>query len=406
MANTDTYIFAGGGSGGHLFPGIAVAEELRRRDPSCGIVFVGSERPVERSILASTEFEHHALPVESLRELRHSPVRFVRKNWTAMRHAGAILKNRQPRWVIGLGGFASAPTVWTAWRMNIPILLIEQNVIPGAATRWLSRCARHVCLSFDETRGRLRTAVPTVVTGNPVRETILEARRSHRRGPAVADGGLCRTLLILGGSQGAESLNDSVAALLPDLREALSDWRIVHQTGPDRSAAIRTSYQEHGLAAVVDDFFPNIAEQYAHADLVISRSGATTLAELACVGCPALLVPYPFAADQHQTANALAFARQGAAVVIQQASTPAETARRLRAPLINLLTDSQRRNAISQAMARFARPDAAGKLVELLLSDPAFGSPHSPSAELRHSESADYETRIPRLHLNPQELVP
>jgi UDP-N-acetylglucosamine--N-acetylmuramyl-(pentapeptide) pyrophosphoryl-undecaprenol N-acetylglucosamine transferase len=365
MADSETFIFAGGGSGGHLFPGIAVAEEVRRRNPSCRIVFIGSDRPVERAILAPLGFAHHALPVKPLCDAMRSPGQFLRGNFAALRQAQRVLKIECPGWVVGLGGFASAPTVWSAWREGIPVLLMEQNVIPGAATRWLGGCASRICLSYAESQQKFCRGLPTVVTGNPVRQTIRDVTGLRQTWAKTACG--TRTLLILGGSQGAEALNEAVMALLPGLRNVLSGWRIVHQTGKGRAEAIRQRYLQQSLEAVVEEFFPEMGQRYAEADLAISRAGATTLAELACVGCPALLVPYPHAADDHQTANADVFVRNGAAVLIRQGATATETAERLRQPLIDLLSDRHQREAMGQLMRRLARPDAARDIADLLL---------------------------------------
>jgi UDP-N-acetylglucosamine--N-acetylmuramyl-(pentapeptide) pyrophosphoryl-undecaprenol N-acetylglucosamine transferase len=364
--DADTYIFAGGGSGGHLFPGVALAEELLRRCPDSRVLFVGSERPIEKTILQPTGFTHHPLPVEPPRRLPQSPIHWLRRNWCAWRMALRLLAMEEPRWVIGLGGYISAPTVWAARRRKIPVLLMEQNAIPGAATRWLAGCARQVCLSFEESRRWFRQGTPTTVTGNPIRESIRrvaeERRQNAEREP--------KTLLILGGSQGAESLNEGVVRLLPELRPALAGWRIVHQAGAGRSALLRERYRHLSLAAVVEDFFPDLAAWYAQADLAISRAGATTLAELSCMGCPAILIPYPFAADRHQAANAEVFVRCGGALSVSQGASAEATALRLKGPLLSLLTDERRRDAMSQAARRLARPDAAERIVELLRDCP------------------------------------
>lgn len=357
-----TYIFAGGGSGGHLFPGIAVAEELRRRDASARIIFVGSPREVERRILAATPFEHRALTVESLALLRQSPFTFFQHNWSAWRQANSILAEQHPSWVIGLGGYISVPTVWAASRRGIPILLLEQNAIPGAATRWLASSASHIALTFAEARQHLRKNSPTSVTGNPLRVEVISA--ASRRVDHIGD---LRTLLILGGSQGAESLNDALVTVLPEIRAQLAGWRIVHQTGAGRAEKVAEVYRQLSIPATVADFFPDIAAQYSVADLVISRSGATTLSELACVGCPAILVPYPFAADQHQRANAVAYVNRGAAVMVEQLKEARETGQRLRGPLAELLTDTPHRAEMTRAMSELALPDATRTIVDLLL---------------------------------------
>lgn len=366
MDDRQTYLLAGGGSGGHLFPGIAVADEVRRRNPRAKIVFVGSERPVERQILACTPYVHHRLPVESLRELRRWPPRFFWRNWQALQTSRRILNTEKPQWVIGLGGFVSVPTVWMASRLGIPVLLMEQNVIPGTATRCLARFASQICLSFEETRPRLPAGLPAVITGNPVRQEIVEAAEQKRERIGNSDHSR-RTLLILGGSQGAATLNDAVVRWIESQPSLFRSWQIVHQTGPDRSAEIRRKYATLGMTAVVDDFFPNVAEWYVQADLVISRAGATTLAELACVGCPSILVPYPFAADQHQAANADSFSQQGAALHIPQAVTVAETACRLKTAFESLQNPSQRLDQMRQAALQLARPNAAKNIVNSLL---------------------------------------
>jgi UDP-N-acetylglucosamine--N-acetylmuramyl-(pentapeptide) pyrophosphoryl-undecaprenol N-acetylglucosamine transferase len=365
---SETFAFAGGGSGGHLFPGIAVADELQQRNPAARSLFLGSERPLEAAILRGTRYPHHALPVLPLQSLRRAPVSFIRQNWSACREARRILLAKRPRWVIGLGGFISAPAVWAAWRLGIPVLLLEQNVIPGAATRWLSRFARQICLPYDETRAKIRSGRLAIVTGNPLRHDIVAAAE---RAPFRKDTSGRPTLLILGGSQGAESLNEAVLRLGPEISSALTSWNVAHQTGAGRSSSIRARWLEIGIDAVVEDFFPNMVDRYLDADLVISRAGATTLAELACFGRPSLLLPYPFAAEQHQAANAELFSQQGAALTIAQAATPAETADRLRAPLSELLVDSRRRAAMGSAARQLARPDAAHVVADLLLQQPA-----------------------------------
>jgi len=390
-----TYIFAGGGSGGHLYPGIAIAEELRRRNPAAECRFVGSARPLEQTILASTPFEHHALPVEPLSLVRKSPIQFLRRNWRAWRDARQLLANEHPAWVIGLGGYISVPTVWAARRRGIPILLIEQNAVPGAATRWLAGMARHIALTFDEARAHLPRHAPIMLTGNPLRGDILAIAQHSRPETEHSP----KTLLILGGSQGAESLNRAVVAALAGIQTELRGWRIVHQTGAGRAAAISEAYRQHSIPATVADFFPKIAQWYAEADLVISRSGATTLAELACLGCPSILVPYPFAADHHQRANARAFVNRDAAVMVEQAATSDETERQLREPLATLLTNDNRRLQLGQAARTFSRLDATQVIADLL-SPPA---PSTPSTLSRRDEPS--RSVVSPHQISTQELV-
>ena len=333
---TRTYIFAGGGTGGHLFPGIAVAQELQRRETDSRILFVGSERDLERTILTRYQFEHRSLPVESLRTLTRNPFRFVLGNWHAWRTAYRMIETEKPAAVIGLGGYASAPIVWAAARSRIPVILLEQNVIPGRTTRWLSRSAVRVCVSFPESASRL-----------PQSANIQCHRQSLRHEIANMHAHLSATgekepfeLLVLGGSQGADSLNEAVVEAIKLSSKELPRWRIVHQTGPRQTDAIRDAYRQLSLTAAVESFFDDMAARYRAASLVISRAGATTLAELACCGLPMLLVPYPQAADDHQQANALSYQSSGAAVVVGHQSNSHETGVKLATALQSLLIDT------------------------------------------------------------------
>ena len=360
MTQSRTFIFAGGGTGGHLFPGVAVALELKRREPNARLLFVGSERELEQTILARHGLEHRSLPVESLRELSRHPWRFATRNWTAWRAARQMMREERPSVVIGLGGYASAPLVWQASRARCPVVLLEQNVIPGRATRWFSRSANLVCTSFAETRERLPRGVKVEVTGNPVRREIAELT-SHQATTAP------RELLVLGGSQGADSLNEAVVATLRLLAEARSGWRVVHQTGARQVEAMRHAYAELSIDAVVEPFFDDMLARYRAASLVVSRAGATTLAELACCGLPMILVPYPHAADDHQRANAFAFVERGAAIVVEHRANVDATVAALVDPLKALLTDEPRRSAMSVAARDGTHPDAASVVVDRLI---------------------------------------
>ena len=365
MAAAPIYLFAGGGTGGHLFPGIAVARELKRRDPDSRHVFVGSNRTIEASIASEQQLEHRTLPVESLTTLKRNPVRFLIQNLIAWRDARRLLKEMSPSAVIGLGGFASAPLAWAASRRRIPVILLEQNIIPGRTTRWLSRLANRICVTFDDTK--LPHSKNVVVTGNPVRSEIADlfsgdlgnANRSAASGSKPQ-------LLILGGSQGADSLNDAVMAVVrnsPDLR---SSWSIVHQTGPRQADQIRQVYQQLGIEATVEPFFHDMATRYAATSLAISRAGATTLSELACVGIPMILMPYPHAADDHQRANANVFEKSGAAIVVEHAATSESTANELAQAIQKFAIDQHRLNAMSQAAKTLARPHAATTIADAI----------------------------------------
>lgn len=371
MTASPTYVFAGGGTGGHLFPGLAVAEELLSRDGTAEIQFIGCGRGLERAIISAYGYGYWPLSVEPSTGLRRRPLRFVRRNWRAYRAARRWLAARRPEAVIGLGGFASVPVVWAATRSGLRTILLEQNVVPGRATRWLSRRASAVCLAFSETASRLPKA-QCIVTGNPVRSSIARLATDDP-GPRVASrgtGNRAPTLLILGGSQGARAVNEAVLSAAEPLSRPLAGWNLLHQTGRDQEALVRNRYRALGLQATVSAFFDEPASLYAQADLAISRAGGTTLAELACAGCPAVMIPYPHAVDDHQLGNARIFEAPGACRIVRQSPDAAVTAERLREELSLLLEDPRQLAKMSQAMRALARPVAAEAVADELMSLP------------------------------------
>lgn len=361
MPEPRTYIFAGGGTGGHLFPGVAVAQELRELDPAARLLFVGSDKELEQSIFSRLQLEHRSLPVESLRSLTRHPVRFVTRNWQAWRVARRWIRELQPAVVVGLGGYASAPIVWAASRIRIPVVLLEQNVIPGRTTRLLSGSSKMVCTSFAEAIRHLPHGTSIEVTGNPVRREIAELHnirpeRKHQE------------LLILGGSQGADRLNDAVLGAVSELRNELSDWHIVHQSGLRQIESLRSAYRDLRLNATVEPFFDDMKERYQSASLVISRAGATTLAELTCCGLPMILVPYPQAADDHQRANAISLRDNNAAVIVEHKPSPADTAQDLSTQLAAIIASPEMRQQLSDAAYHLAKPDAAAVVARRIQS--------------------------------------
>ncbi len=355
-------LFAGGGTGGHLSPGLAVAEEFRRRLGSVRIAFVGSGREIERRMIEPAGYPLETTCMPSSLDLRRQPLRSLSRGWSAWRTAHQQLKANRPHLIVGLGGFASFPACLAARSHGIPLALLEQNVVPGRSVRFLARRAGLVCGSFEETAVALRASQNYVVTGNPVRSAIAGL---HSRAGSSDDR---QTLLILGGSQGAESLNTAVLGLLG--RGVLQRWGgpIVHQTGLADEARVREGYANAGVAATVSAFIDDLQPHYDAAALAIARAGATTLAELACAGCPAILLPYPHAADNHQLRNAQWYARQGAAIVVEQITSADATAAHLASAWEPLSANPGQRITMRLAMARTARPDAASAVVETLLN--------------------------------------
>jgi UDP-N-acetylglucosamine--N-acetylmuramyl-(pentapeptide) pyrophosphoryl-undecaprenol N-acetylglucosamine transferase len=357
---TRTYLFSGGGTGGHLTPGLAVAAELQREDNACRVLFAGSDREIERTMIASAGYEHVALPVESLQTLRRNPFRFALRNWRAWRKSRTLLDQTRPTAVIGLGGFASAPLVAAACRGHIPTIILEQNSVPGKANRWLGRRVNNVCLSLEESTAWFGCDCNTVITGNPVRQEI--AALGELPSPPSGQ----NTLLILGGSQGATGLNDAVRGMIQSDPERWKNRRIIHQTGPAQIESLRAFYGDLRLDHVVAPFFEHVGMLYRESRLVISRAGATTLAELACAARPTILVPFPAAADNHQFFNAKHYADAGGAVIVTQQSDQDVTARQLGDAVESLWNDIPRLASLAEGMHSAARPQAAQAVVRVL----------------------------------------
>tara|TARA_R110002072_G_scaffold13481_2_gene56870 strand:- start:69290 stop:70405 length:1116 start_codon:yes stop_codon:yes gene_type:complete len=355
------YVFAGGGTGGHLAPGIAVAEQLRREQPDCRIRFVGSGRPVERQMLEPTGFEYSICETFPLNALKKQPLRFAQSHWQAYRSACRSISADRPTAVIGLGGFASVPLTLAAKRCGIPCLLLEQNSVPGKANRWLSRW-HPICLTFEESARYLPARAIPHLTGNPLRDEIRQLAVS---GHSISQ--TPPTLLVLGGSLGSRQVNDSIIHAVEQLVSVFTGWRIVHQTGPEGAEAARECYSTLGIAHEVAPFFSDMPARLATATLAVARSGASTLMELAAVGIPAVLIPYPTAADDHQTKNAQVFADSNAAVIVVSPDRSFEPIE-LAATLKPLLNDTGRLLAMSRAMKALGKPGAAEDVVATLFS--------------------------------------
>ena len=353
------YVFAGGGTGGHLAPGIAVAEALRHEQPDCRIRFVGSGRQVEQHMLEPTGFEYSVLETLPLNAAKRRPIRFARNHWQAFRASCREIDNDHPTAIIGLGGFASVPLALAAQKLKVPCLLLEQNTVPGKANRWLSKW-HPICLTFEESAQHLPTRAVSHLTGNPLRAEIRELAVSDHQLPFSPP-----TLLVLGGSLGSRQVNDSIINAVSEFSSEFSGWKIAHQTGPDGAEGARKTYSRLGIAHEVAPFFNDLPTRLATTSLAVARAGATTLTELAAVGIPAVLIPYPTAADDHQTKNAQLFADGRAArIVVSSNRSFAPVA--LAPELLPLLTDYEKLVNMSHAMKQLGNPDAASEVVSIL----------------------------------------
>jgi UDP-N-acetylglucosamine--N-acetylmuramyl-(pentapeptide) pyrophosphoryl-undecaprenol N-acetylglucosamine transferase len=352
-------IVAGGGTGGHLFPGIAVVEELRRRNPRLEVLFVGTERGIESRVVPGMGEKLETLDVTPLKgrtfaQLLGSLVKLP----SAWGRAVSILRQHRPDLVLGVGGYASGPMLVAAATLGLKTALLEQNAHVGLTNRVLSKLVGRAYLSFEETAPLFGEAARVV--GNPVRRAFVEASRRGQLDPKGSDA-RARRILVIGGSQGAKRLNEIVPEALAKLGLGERGIEVVHQSGPAMREAVAARYEALGVKAEVVPFIDDVARAYASASFVICRAGASTLAELAAIGRPAILVPFPFAADDHQAKNAESFERAGAAVCLRESGLdPERLAREARA----LLEDADRRRSMASAMRERGRPDAAATIVD------------------------------------------
>jgi UDP-N-acetylglucosamine--N-acetylmuramyl-(pentapeptide) pyrophosphoryl-undecaprenol N-acetylglucosamine transferase len=359
---TDNFhiVFAGGGTGGHLFPGLAVAEQLRVLAPSARITMATGGKPLEHAQVAAAGFDHIRLPSHPLTSAAGT-WRFVKDNLSGYRRGRQFLWRTKVSLVVGLGGYASVPMAWAAASARIPLVLLEQNTFPGRVTRWFAPRASLVCAAFDEVRPLLKAAGPIRVTGNPIRAGFFSAAAGHAR-RASPD----RQLMILGGSGGSRTLNEQVPRALYKVQRELIGWRIVHQTGPRDWEATSMLYRKLGIAAQVVPFIERIQSLLPGTDLAVCRSGGTTLAELAAAGVPALLLPYPNAANNHQRKNADVYAAAGAGQIIDAREVSGRLDNTIAERLAALLTDSASRQQMADAMRRLARPNAAWHVATMI----------------------------------------
>lgn len=359
-------LVAGGGTGGHLFPALAVTRELTRRHPDARILFVTGERRMETRILEHTGHGLVSIHAQALKG----------RGWKGglmtlaglprgLFQARRIIRAFSPGVVLGVGGYSSGPVCVAAKTLGVPLAIHEQNSIPGLTNRLLSRFADRVFISFEESREKFPCRI-SVFTGSPVREEILSLSAG------VRPSGEPLSLLVLGGSQGARDVNTAVAHAMLVLKHRGKVIRVVHQTGEHDYQRVLRIYTEKGLRGVVTPFIDDMAEAYGEADLVVSRAGASTVAELAAMGKPSILIPYPYAADDHQTANAGVLSDAGGALLLPQGDLSASYL----ADLVGRY-DEDRESLIRMGLraAMKGRPEAARAIVDQLEEMMGLGGP-------------------------------
>jgi UDP-N-acetylglucosamine--N-acetylmuramyl-(pentapeptide) pyrophosphoryl-undecaprenol N-acetylglucosamine transferase len=351
-------VIAGGGTGGHLFPGLAVAREISKKSKGARILFVTGMRRMESEIIRRSGFEQASITVEGMKGKGwRGALVLLKLPWSLFQCLG-IMHGFKPNLVFGVGGYSSGPVCLSAKILRIPSAVHEQNSYPGVTNRLLSRVVDRVFISFEESRGCFREG-SVYFTGNPIRNEFLEATSQNRRD---RDPGF--TILAVGGSQGARAINDALVDAQLALRERGREVHVLHQTGHSDYERVLARYREEGLQGEVQAFILDMAEAYRRSDLVVSRAGAGAIFELAALGKPSILIPYPFAANHHQETNAKVLVDAGGAEMISQESLSGGT---LAASLVRLMENPGILESMGAAARRMAVPGAAQDIANLLL---------------------------------------
>lgn len=353
-------LVSGGGTGGHIFPAVSIANEVRRRHPDAEILFVGAEGRMEMQRVPAAGYDIKGLPVAGFdrrRLWRNFAV--LGKLWRSLRMANGILRDFRPDIAVGVGGYASGPMLKAAQRHGIPTLLQEQNGFPGVTNKLLAKKADAICVAYDN-MDRWFPADRIVMTGNPVRAAITAVTATPAEAKKALGFDPGRPLVLsVGGSLGARTVNEAISAAIPQIEKAGA--QLLWQTGKlyaDECSAKAQGHPDVHASAFIDD----MAMAYRAADLVVSRAGAGTISELELVGAPVILIPSPNVAEDHQRKNALALVDKGAAVMIEDAEATAK----LGAELERLLADADTRRSMSQSIKAMSRPNAASDIVDRL----------------------------------------
>ena len=347
-------VIAGGGTGGHLFPGIAIAQEFAARNAGTEVLFVSTGNSFERSVLSDTPFGLQTISAEGIKSRDFArQLKAIRKVPGGIIGSIRILKKFRPHLVIGVGSYSAGPVVFAAWLMNTRIVLHEQNARPGITNRILAGFATRIFISFEDRQGCF-SPQKTVITGNPVRRNLL--KRPAGKTPQEK----AFTVLIIGGSQGAHAVNLAVRESLIHLRERDS-YYFIHQTGARDLEMIKAAYRRRGIRSKVAPFFRKMDSLYREADLIICRAGATTIAEITAIGKGVIFIPFPFAADNHQVANARMLCRHGAAEMIQEHEL---SGRRLAERIAYYASAPDALAALASRAKSLGRPEAGRRIVD------------------------------------------
>jgi len=359
--------FAGGGTGGHIYPAMAVAEQIVKIEPEAKIHFFCSTREIDKHILGQTRFEYTALPARGFSIRPRELVAFFKSFRQSNRVARDIMGDGKDAVVVGAGGFVSASVCWVAHKRDVPVVLLNIDIVPGRANRIMARWASEVFVQFEETgRYFAQRGTKASVVGCPLREGF-----SHPEPDAVREQlGLDkskRILLITGASSGAQNINKTVCSLLEKLNAFADHWQIVHLAGRANYERVAGKYADAQIGHKVLDYFDDMPNLLAAADLVVGRSGAVSVAEYAAAAAPSICMPYPYHRDRHQYLNAGKLVEAGAAVIVDDLPDEKDRAEWLWEELEELMKDDEKRRQMAEACRSVARPQADVKIAVKLL---------------------------------------
>lgn len=350
------YLISGGGTGGHIFPAVSIANALKDLDPEAEILFVGALGRMEMERVPQAGYEIVGLPVRGFdRKKPWKNVSVLIDLSKSIRQVKKIIRDFKPNVGVGVGGYASGAAMWAAAKMGIPILLQEQNGFAGVTNKILKDKAAKICVAYEGME-KFFPADKIILTGNPVRQNLLDGRKSEDDGR--------KTLLIIGGSLGARTINEAVIAGLKELTNA--GIKVVWQTGKVYYEKCKAAWEAAGSPANIEclDFLSDMPDRYANADLVISRAGASSISEICLLGKPAILVPSPNVAEDHQTHNAMALVNKDAAVLVRDA----DAAEKLIATALELLNDPKRLKTLQTNVLKLAQKDSAKRIAEEVIA--------------------------------------
>ncbi len=352
-------IFAGGGTGGHLIAGLSIAQEISSRFPGANIIFFGTSKKGESGYIGKSCYEFKQIKACKFTSFIHLPV-FIIVSLIGVIYSLINIIRIKPDIIIGLGGYGSALPVVAACIAGVPIVLIEQNVIPGRANLIMARWADAVLCHWESTKRKFKKVHSVSVTGIPIRKGVIANELETGKNPfGLTSQG--KTLLVMGGSQGSQAINKVILQSIPELKALIPDLQIIHLTGKEGYKEAKDVYDNLGISSFVSEFSNDIGIAYKLSDLVICRAGANTIAEISAVGIPAILIPYPYATDNHQYWNACELARIGGALIIKQDKLKPE---RLTELVSNLFRNDEELNNMKKINRSLSKPFAAEQVVD------------------------------------------